>query len=117
MKEKPGDKARLLHIRDAVLEIKDYTTGYDINSFSGESKTRYATIKQLEIIGESAYHLSDSLKAQFPNVAWNAIITLRHILVHEYYGIQSDILWRIVTVHLPVFEEQINRILENYTEF
>lgn len=117
MKEKPGDKARLLHIRDAILEIKSYTKGYDITSFAQDSKTRFATIKQLEIIGESAYHLTDGLKNQFPEVAWNATITLRHILVHEYYGIQSDILWRIITTHLPVFEQQVNTILKNYSEF
>ncbi len=111
MREKPGDKARLLHIRDAISEIKDYTKGYDQNSFSQDSKTRYAAIKQLEIIGESVYHLTDSLKDKYPDAEWNAIIALRHILIHEYYGIQSDILWRIIVVHLPPFEKQINLMI------
>lgn len=112
MKNKPHDYARLLHIQDAVLEIQNYLQGVDFESFENDSKTKFASIKQLEIIGEAAYHLSEELKLTYPNIQWRAIITLRHILVHEYYGIQNDILWRILTTHIPEFQQQIQHLLK-----
>ena len=110
MKDKPNDTARLLHMADAIAEIEVYVAGMDYIAFEKDSKTRFASIKQLEIIGEAAYHLSAQLKEKHSEVQWQPIIALRHILVHEYYGIQSDILWRIITVHLPTFKESLHKI-------
>lgn len=115
MKDKPDDRARLLHIKDAIAEIESYTEGMNLASFENDSKTRFASIKQLEIIGEAAHHLTKEVKEKYNEVQWQPIIVLRHILVHEYYGVQDDILWRIITVHLPVFKQEINRIVEDYT--
>ncbi len=111
MKDKPNDEARLLHMADAIAEIEAYTEGMDYGTFEQDSKTRFASIKQLEIVGEAAYHLSTPIKEKHSEVQWQPIIALRHILVHEYYGIQSDILWRIITMHLPVFKEALHKII------
>ncbi len=111
MKDKPNDQARLLHMADAITEIDAYVAGMDYEAFAQDSKTRFASIKQLEIIGEAAYHLSAALKETHSEVQWSPIIALRHILVHEYYGIQSDILWRIITVHLPTFKAALQNII------
>ncbi|MFP4091920.1 MAG: DUF86 domain-containing protein [Cyclobacteriaceae bacterium] len=83
----------------------------DFEAFEKDSKTRFASIKQLEIIGEAANHLTKELKENYKAVQWEPIIALRHILVHEYYGIQSDILWRIITVHLPIFKAALEPII------
>lgn len=111
MKDKLNDQARLLHIADAISEIEVYVKDMDYEFFAKDSKTRFASIKQLEIIREAAYHLSKELKETHSNVQWQPIIALRHILVHEYYGIQSDILWRIITAHLPVFKKELHKII------
>lgn len=113
MSDKPNDTARLLHMADAIAEIEAYTEGMDYAAFANDSKTRFASIKQLEIIGEAAHHLGHDLKEQHAEVQWQPIIALRHILVHEYYGIQSDILWRIITVHLPTFKTSLGKIINS----
>ncbi len=113
MKNKPNDLARLLHIADAISEVEAYIEGMDFDAFAQDSKTRFASIKQLEIIGEAANHLSVKLKEKHSEVQWQPIIALRHVLVHEYYGIQSDILWRIITVHLPVFKNELLTIIND----
>lgn len=112
MKDKPGDKARLFHIADAISEIEGYVQGMDFEAFDGDSKTKFASIKQLEIIGEAANHLSKELKEKHAEIQWEQIIDLRHVLVHEYYGIQSDILWRIITMHLPAFKASLEPLLK-----
>lgn len=111
MKDKPNDQARLQHMADAITEIEAYVASMDYEAFARDSKTRFASIKQLEIIGEAAHHLSAPLKEAHSDVQWAPIIALRHILVHEYYGIQSDILWRIITVHLPTFKSALQKII------
>lgn len=111
MKDKPPDKARLQHIRDAIEEVENYVKGIDLAFFEKDSKTRFASIKQLEIVGEAVCHITDELKEQYPKVEWKAIAGLRHILVHDYYEIQNDILWRIIQIHVPAFKEQVLEII------
>lgn len=115
MKEKPPDEARLQHIKDAIEEVQSYVEGIDLAFFENDSKTRFASIKQLEIVGEAVYHLTQELKEQYPEVEWKAIEGLRHILVHDYYEIQNDILWRIIQVHVPVFKQQVLKIISEIT--
>lgn len=73
MKDRPDDKARLLHIVDAIAEIESYTEDVDYVFFERDSKTRFASIKQLEIIGEAAYHLSRETKEKHAAVQWKSI--------------------------------------------
>ncbi len=111
MSVKPPDMARLQHIKEAIEEVESYVEGIELDYFEKDSKTRFASIKQLEIVGEAAHHLTSELKEKYPEVEWKAIISLRHILVHDYYEIQNDILWRIIQVHMPVFKQQILKII------
>src|SRR5256885_15343128 len=111
MKDRPDDQARLLHMVDSIVEIENYLQGISFEEFCVDSKTKFATIKQLEIIGEAAAHLTPQLKKDNPEISWEQIIALRHILVHEYYGIQNEILWRIASVHIPEFRNQLKKII------
>lgn len=113
MKEKPDDYARLRHILDAIAEIEAYVIGFDQQSFERDSKTRFASIKQLEIVGEATGSLTKELRAKYPEVPWRPIIALRNILVHDYYEVQSDIVWRIIEVHVPPYKMHIEQILED----
>ena len=72
MKEKLGDKQRLLDIFDAIEEIESYIKESDQNDFDNNSMMRFATIKQLEIIGEAVNHLSGQIKVENPDVLCNA---------------------------------------------
>ncbi len=74
---------------------------------------RFASIKQLEIIGESANHISDSLKQKYSDIQWKEIIGLRNILIHEYFGVDVNVIWTIITVDIPKLENAITRILKD----
>lgn len=112
MKEKLGDKQRLLHIFDAIKEIESYIKESDQNDFDNNSMMRFAAIKQLEIIGEAVNHLSGQIKDENPDVDWKAIIGLRNITVHVYFGIDTSIIWNIVTNNLPDFKADVKRLIE-----
>ncbi len=81
--------------------------------FINDRKTYSATIRELEIIGEAVSKLSDELKEQYPNVLWQQIKSFRNKLVHEYFGIDSVIVWDVVKNELPMLKSQIVDILRN----
>jgi uncharacterized protein with HEPN domain len=111
MKDPKGDKARLLHILDAISEIEDYTQGLDFEGFFRASMPRFASIKQLEIIGEAANHLTEEIIENYPDVEWRRIIALRNILIHEYFGVDAKIIWDIIKEDIPNLKLSIEIIL------
>jgi len=76
------------------------------------SMMRFASIKQLEIIGEAANNLSDVIKEKYSDVEWNQIVGMRHVLVHEYFGIDTTLIWQIIMNDIPVLKKKTEKILE-----
>ncbi len=89
MKGRLGDKVRLQHILDAINEVEIYLDGVAYRQFLENSEKCFATIKQIEIIGEACNALSDELKMQHPAVPWKSIIGFRNISIHEYFGVNT----------------------------
>lgn len=111
MRDNRGDEVRLRHILDAILEIETYLENSDLEEFSANSMKKYASIKQLEIIGEAATHVSKTLKDKYSEVEWREIIGLRNILIHEYFGVDENIIFGIISKDIPVLKSQISHIL------
>lgn len=111
MKGKMGDKQRLLHITAAIAEIETYIAGTTFEDFHDNSMMRFATVKQIEIIGEAANFISEETKIKFSNIQWRQIIGLRHILVHEYFGIDNKLIWQIIKEDIPRLKEKIQEVI------
>ena len=93
MSTKPNDQERLSHILSAIDRIKRFTSKMTFSDFSDDEVTQFAVIKNFEIIGEAAYHISDELRENAPQIEWRKIMAFRHILVHDYYKINLEIVW------------------------
>lgn len=111
MKSKLGDRQRLLHILEAIDEIQLYTINTDLKTFLSNSMMRFACVKQIEIIGEAANSITPETKAIFTDLEWKQIIGMTHILVHEYFGVDFDLIWQVVIDDLPVLKEKILLII------
>jgi len=105
-----GDKERLGHILDAIAEIESYTANIQIKDFLANSMMRFASIKQIEIIGEAANYITPETKALFSDVEWKQIIGMRHILIHEYFGVDANLVWQVIVSDIPVLKAAITRI-------
>jgi uncharacterized protein with HEPN domain len=113
MKGKIGDRQRLLHIIDAIEEIENYVSEVNFETFLQNSMMRFASIKQIEIIGEAANYLSPEIRTEFSDIEWRQIIGMRHILVHEYFGIDSKLIWQVIIDDLPELKNKIRLVLSH----
>ena len=111
MREPLKDKVRLEHILDAIDLILKSTEGDSALQLEGNKILFYGIVKNIEIIGEAAYRLSKAFRNQHPETEWNDITRMRNILVHDYYQIKTDEIWKVVKENLQPLREQVVRYL------
>jgi uncharacterized protein with HEPN domain len=102
----------LTDILDAINRIEEYTIGYDFEKFLNDSKTKDAVVRNFEIIGEAANQIPDTYKTSHTSVPWNKITGVRNRVIHEYFGVDYQILWTICETNLPDLKKNIMEILD-----
>ena len=107
MREPIRDKGRLEHILEAISKAQEYTEGISKEQLLADSLRTHATIYNIQVIGEAVYKLSTEFKEKHTETNWRQIEKMRHILVHDYYQINLDILWTIITDDLQPLKEQV----------
>ena len=108
-----NQKLYLNDIYDSTKAIFDYTAGISFEQFSQDRKTYAATIREFEIIGMAVTSLSEDAKARFPEVEWQDIKDFRNILAHEYFGVDLEIVWKVIQEDLPQLYEAIIKLLKD----
>ncbi len=108
-----SDKLRVQHILDAISEVETYLKETTIENFLANSEKRFATVKQIEIIGEACNYMTDTLKEAHPEIEWAAIKGFRNISIHEYFGVNFQIVWEIAKNDLPVLRQRFIKILQD----
>lgn len=104
-------KVYLDDILEASARIRNYTSGLTLEGFKNDTKTLDAVVRNLEVIGEAAKKVPDDVRSRHSDVEWKKIAGLRDILIHEYFGIDVNIIWDILKNKLPSLEEQVRKIL------
>ncbi len=94
--------------------IAEYIKGYDFVNFKKDSKTVDAVIRNFEIIGEASKRLTDDIKEKNPDIPWHEMYYLRNRVMHEYFGVDYEIIWDIATNYLPGNKQFIEKILKDY---
>jgi uncharacterized protein with HEPN domain len=105
-------KVYLEDIVESIRKIRSYTVSFSLQTFSSDAKTFDAVIRNLEIIGEAIKGVPEDVRSRYTDVEWKKIAGLRDILIHEYFGVDMEIVWDIIQNKLPVLESQIKRMLE-----
>lgn len=111
MREPLKDRIRLEHIQDAINNINKYLDGKTFQQLSDDSMLFYAVVKNIEIIGEAAYHLSKAFCKEHPETPWKDVKLMRNVLVHDYYRIDLKEVWKVIHEDIPALREQVERYL------
>lgn len=113
MKEKPSKKDRLEHMIEAIDRIFRFVEGQDYEQFKANEMAQFAVIKNFEIIGEAAYQIPKEFRLENEEkIEWRKIIAFRHILVHDYYKINTTIIWNAIENKLGDLKAEIEKLLE-----
>lgn len=105
------DRAYLLHIQDAVQQIIDYTHE-GRSSFLIDRKTQDAVVRNLEIVGEAVKNVTPELKMLHPELPWRAMAGMRDKLIHEYFGVNLELVWEVVEGQLPSVQMALKNIID-----
>ena len=108
-------QVRIEHILEAIAKIQQYTTGLTEDAFAGQSMVVDAVIRNFQVIGEAVRHVPDDVQARYSEVPWSLMQGMRHILVHDYYAVKLDIVWRTIQQSLPPLLEPLRNILKENT--
>jgi uncharacterized protein with HEPN domain len=104
------DRVYLLHVQDAIRRIQSYVTG-GRQEFRSDTKTQDAVVRNLEVIGEAVKQLSQATRDAHPTVPWKQIAGMRDKMIHEYFGVNLDLVWDAVVRDLPKLLAEVDAIL------
>ena len=107
------DKDSLSDIQEAARRKAAYIAAMPYEAFLGDTKTQDAVVRNLEIIGEATKNLSAELRAKYSDIPWRSMAGVSERLIHDYFGVNLDIVWHIVIVELPDVASRIEEILRD----
>jgi uncharacterized protein with HEPN domain len=102
----------LKDIQVSISNILDFTKGYTFNDFEADLKTRHAVERDFEIIGEAVSRIPDAYKEANMHIEWRIIKDFRNFIIHEYFGIDNQIVWDTIQYRLPDLLKSISLLQE-----
>jgi uncharacterized protein with HEPN domain len=97
----------------SAQKIKQYTKDLDFDSFQDDDKTKDAVVRNFEIIGEAANRIDQDFRDNNPEIEWQRIRGFRNRIVHEYFGIDYEIVWEIIETYLDEMIDWLGTIIDN----
>lgn len=101
----------LRDILEAISRVREYTRGLDESAFKSDTLRQDAVIRNLEVLGEAVKQIPEGIRAAHPDVEWRKMAGLRDVLIHQYFGIDVEVLWDVVANKLADVESGIRGLL------
>jgi len=96
-------------ILDSMARVEEFVCDMSYDDFSQEVKTQFAVVRAIEIIGEAAKKIPAPVREKYPKIPWRSITGMRDKVVHEYFGLNLEVIWKTVKEDIPAvkpyFEE------------
>lgn len=106
----------LKDIENSVRKILNYTENIDFETFLSDEKTIDAVERNFEIIGEAVKSLTDDFKNTYPAIPFRQIAGMRDKIIHDYFGVDYEIVWKTIKSKLPEFKSNIEKIIKTIEE-
>ncbi len=111
------DKVYLDYIQDilnSIKEIEEFTEDLNFNDFIEDRKTINAVIRSLEIIGEATKNIPKSIRSNYPKIPWKSMTGMRDKLIHEYSGVNLEMVWETIKKDIPKVKPLIEKIEQEF---
>jgi uncharacterized protein with HEPN domain len=108
------EAAYLEDMIEACTRVIEYTTGLDAAALRADRRTIDAVVRNLEVLGEAAKSVSDTLRARAPDVPWREIAGMRDVLIRDYFGIDLDIVCDVALVKVPSLHRALGDLVRQF---
>ncbi len=109
---RPDDRVRLQHMVEAAGSIATFISGRTRTDLDTDRMLLFAVVRAIEILGEAASRISDETRESAVDVPWRAIVGMRNRIVHAYFDIDADIVWRTAVEEVPGLLPRLCELLE-----
>ncbi len=99
-------------ILDSIEAVEDFTHGLTFEKFSKDKKTVFAVVRCIEVIGEAAKKIPEPLQKKYPSIPWGKMAQTRDKLIHAYFGIDIETIWKVAKDDLPPLKPKIQKVLK-----
>ncbi|GAB3692574.1 DUF86 domain-containing protein [Spirosoma flavus] len=113
MKKRISEQVRVQHMLNAVTEIQEFVENTVYEDYILDRKLQLALTRLIEIIGEASNHVSEDTKSRFTDIEWRVLTGIRNVIVHEYFGIDYDIIWAVIQQDMPLLRAKLEHLLEH----
>ncbi len=102
----------LKDILDSIKTIEDYCNNVIKNEFMKDKKLQDAVIRRIEVIGEATKNIPDSFRNKYPTIPWKDIAGMRDVIIHTYFNVNLEMVWKVIEENLPKLKNDIKEIIE-----
>jgi uncharacterized protein with HEPN domain len=107
----PDDRVRILHMIEAAETVANFIAGRDRAALDQDRMLLFALVRAIEILGEAASKVSAQTRQAAPGVPWSQITAMRNRLIHAYFDIDRDILWKTAGEEIPLLRSLLTPLL------
>ncbi len=100
-------------ILECICKIEQYTEGINRDDFMEDTHNQDAVFRRLEVIGEAVKGIPQEVRDKYPDIQWKEIAGLRDILIHGYFGVKTDRIWKVIEKDLPELKQQMLRVYQD----
>ena len=105
------DRIRVQHLIDSAESALHFVAGRSRSELDSNRMLLFAVIRAVEVMGEAASKLGESVRAEHPEIPWTAIVSMRNRLIHGYFDVDTEIVWKTVTMELPQLLPHLRALL------